>query len=202
MALYVTGHVIAALASLIMERWILRKCWGYPTHFMFKAHSGEGCTQEDDSSGEHPRKRDRVIEILAPGYTRSYSDGFIALFDQMLGRLVRSESSKPLDGLHDRFWLSWEYISLRHPAAYRRATHFLELYGFSRNSSMALLLSSLIPVLPGWGAPVQWWAWCLVCLGSGIALWANYVKLLRRMNDEVFRGFAVAASLEFSGPVA
>ena len=93
---------------------------------------------------------------------------------------------------HDRFWLAWEYISLHHSTGYRRATHFLELYGFSRNTSVSFLLLCLLPLIRDWHINYNTQSWVGFSLSAAFFLFLNYVKLLRRMNDEVYRAFVVA----------
>ena len=185
---YVLGHIVAALSSWLIERVALRSVWGYPTHFMFG-----GTPRPADSALQ--RLRILVINAMSPGYTRPYSGAFVQAFDEIFAAaLGSSHLNPPLDD-HDRFWLAWEYISLRHAAAYRRATHFLELYGFSRNTSMAFLLCAFVPAVPGWKHPMSAGLWVALATLIGWLLLCNYVKLLRRMNDEVYRGFVVAARL-------
>lgn len=90
------------------------------------------------------------------------------------------------------FWISFSYISLHHPIAYKRATHFLELYGFSRNMSMSFVFISLLPIFPHWNNDfIASWILSTVSLFIAFILFVNYTKLLRRLNDEVFRGFYV-----------
>jgi len=171
---YTLGHVVSALSSYILERAILRKLIGYPTTQMF----------------DTPKNKKSLLRIITPGYLRAYSqqfqDRFKELFDRRFGLVNYDE--------HDYFWLCWSYISYNHPVAYRRATHFLELYGFTRNMSMTFLLISTATIYPGWTAFINPCIYSIIFLFAGIILFSNYVKLLRRLNDEVYRAFVAYES--------
>ena len=103
---------------------------------------------------------------------------------------------KAIQDEHDRFWLSWEYVTLHHPVAYKRSNHFLELYGFSRNSAMSFLIVALMPLslpwMSSWSPPINAIAWSGLSMLAGLILFSNYIKLFRRMNDEVYRGLVTA----------
>jgi hypothetical protein len=170
---YIVGHAIAAISSRVLERVLLRRLWDYPTTPMFTAGGGKTVGKSSDS------------------YLRPYSPDFQRNFDKMF-RATFEYGETPIDS-YDRFWLSWEYIALHHPTAFRRATHFLELYGFSRNVSMAFLLAAPLAFTPGWLEPIPQWAWLTATLFLSVVFFANYMKLVRRMTDEIYRAFYVAA---------
>lgn len=172
---YVLGHVVAGMSSLVFEKWIVSSLLRWPTSHMFR----EG-------------KERRLARVTIPSYQRPYSKSFRDAFDARFARVFRV----PADDEHDRFWLVWSYVSLHHPVAYRRGTHFLELYGFSRNVSFACLLVALLPILPHWSAAVGAWLWSAALVVASIFLFINYTKLLRRLNDEVYRAFVVLAGDE------
>jgi hypothetical protein len=188
---YIVGHFIAAISSRLLEAFLLRHAWGYPTAVMFPV-------QNHDANLTKWRRFGRWLlrataAILQPGYRRAYSSDFQSWFTRLFRETFQTGTGA-IDQ-HDRFWMCWEHIALFHPAAYRRATHFLELYGFSRNVSAAFLLASVLPAFEGWSEPLgfSWLEWALVNIAIGAVFFANYLKLIRRMNDEVYRGFVVAA---------
>lgn len=174
-AAYVVGHLVAALSCYALERLALRWTLGYPTGRMFSSTLPWWC---------YP------LKICFPGYFRAYSKFFRERVNQCL---TETFGMAPGDD-HDRFWLAWSYISLHHPAAFKRATHFLELYGFSRNMSMGFFLVALNPWLPYWRTPMPTKDWFLISVLSGWIMFVNYTKLLRRLNDEVYRGFVVCST--------
>lgn len=171
---YILGHIISGISSLILERWILRNTLKYPTGRMFQ-------------DGEFP-KVSMVKNLFFPGYFRAYSPAFQESFYEKFENKFKSLNRDT----HDLFWVSFSYISHHHPVAYKRATHFLELYGFSRNISMSFILIALLPLLPGWnGDFINPLILSGISIMIAFVMFVNYTKLLRRLNDEVFRAFYI-----------
>ncbi|PJZ81300.1 hypothetical protein CH359_09495 [Leptospira meyeri] len=73
--------------------------------------------------------------------------------------------------------------------------HFLNLYGFNRNISYSFLLSAICSsiLLNYRGYPIPFLIPLVLTIGS-IPFYWNYLKLLRRLNDETFRAFYVFAN--------
>jgi hypothetical protein len=167
---YILGHIISGISSFILERLILRHTLKYPTYRMFN---------ETKVSG--------FWRFFFPGYFRPYSKEFrtsiVERYQDRFPQLVART--------HDLFWVCFSWISINHPTAYRRSTHFLELYGFSRNICMSFILIACLPILPEWTGFVDWWVLSGVSLVIAVIMFINYTKLLRRLNDEVYRGFYV-----------
>lgn len=164
LAAYVAGHVVAAMSSFLFEKVLLSRVFGYPTHHMFNGPSRG---------------------LWFPTYFRPYTDQFRNRFATLFRQRFELEPSDD----HDRFWVTWSFISLHHPVAYRRATHFLELYGFTRNLSMVLVLLVPLPWLGAWSGVAQPLIWTLVLVIAASLMLINYTKLLRRLNDEIYRAF-------------
>jgi len=169
---YLTGHIVAALSSVVLERSFLKHAIGYPSQWLLSL------------ADEKDYKLFKLFGHYKSAYSAEFRDHFLKLFEQTFG-------FKPTDS-QDIFMLCWSYVSISHPNAYKRATHFLELYGFSRNVSMVFLLLCLLPFLPGWNSFFATMPWFIFCLLSGLLMFKNYTKLLRRCDDEVIRGFVVA----------
>lgn len=172
---YTLGHVVSSLSSYLLEKLILRKFLGYPTIQMFK---------------EENKKAPVFERIFSPGYFRSYSNQFQSIFKKLFDERF---GLKQFDE-HDYFWLTWSYVVAREPVAYRRATHFLELYGFTRNMSMTFILIGTATWWYGWSNFVNGYLFSSICFVFAIALFSNYTKLLRRLNDEIFRAFVALHS--------
>jgi hypothetical protein len=168
---YILGHVIAALSSLFLEHILLKAWMGYPTPYMF-----------DRNKSRWPRWV-RLLKLRS--YTRPYSKAFRSQFAVQFKNVFHIEP----DDEHDVFWLSWSYNSLNHPAAFRRGTHFLNLYGFARNMAFSFLLVALSSCASSWSAPMSRRVWLGVFLTAAVAMFVAYTKFLRRLNDEVYRGF-------------
>jgi len=179
---YFLGHLVAALSSLVLEKAILRKVLGYPTSRMFP-------NQAEKTPGWWRRKFHRVRRFLFPGYFRDYTEQFRRVLDRHFFATFGFDASDD----HDRFWLIWEWVSLHHAVAHRRATHFLDLYGFSRNTSLACLAIALLPLTPGADCPLPRVPWSVGWSLAAFVLFSNYTKLMRRMDDEVYRAFVAAS---------
>lgn len=190
-AAYVAGHLVAAISSLVIELFLMRRVIRYPTEWMFDQHPQPRVVVGWSMSLTGVKSALRwLFKWTLPGYYKPYSNEFMKL---AIDAYTSRYDAKLVDG-RDRFWLAWEYICLWHPVAYRRATHFLELYGFSRNTAMAFFLVMLLPFLPitVWRTPIPLVSWQVVALVAGLLLFVNYAKLFNRMTDEVFRGFVAA----------
>lgn len=169
---YTLGHLISGLSSFFLERLILRHILKYPTRQMFK--------ENDDTS--------IFIKFLFPGYFRPYTK----VFQNTVKEKIKTEFNIDIMEDHDIFWLCWSFVCINHSVAYRRATHFLELYGFSRNMSMSFLLLVPLSWFSQWNNFINGFLWSISALFIAWILYVNYTKLLRRLNDEVFRAFVVS----------
>lgn len=175
---YILGHILSALASWFLEKRAVRNVLGYPTAAMFPRPAAA-------PAGRVRRAWRRLSRIVFPGYFHPYSQQFRKAVDE---RFV-SEFGFHAGDDHDRFWVIWEWVAIHCPVAYRRAAHFLDLYGFSRNCSFACLLVGSLPFLPGANCPVHCVPWAGAALIGCLFLFINYTKLMRRMDNEVYRAF-------------
>ena len=140
---------------------------------------------------------ERRLDLL-PGFCHPFDE---SVTDLVLSRFktrfgIHFEKPSIHRVTHEIYWTVWAYIAENMPNFYRTGMHFLELYGFCRNSSFAFLLAALYPCIPGWnsvdpsGNPlfsqIVWFGICVFC---SILLYCNFTKLLRRQNDFVLRAF-------------
>lgn len=69
---------------------------------------------------------------------------------------------------------------------------FLNLYGFSRNISMAGLLAASVLIIGmisiGFSVQKMWWV--IVAIGVFIGMFYRYLKFFRHYTEEVFRAYA------------
>jgi hypothetical protein len=187
---YTLGHIDAALSSLILERFVLKRSHGYPGNQVFlldpKASS---------------RWKSFLLWLL-PGKCHRYPPQFVrrylALYNRVFHQsVVSTTESRVAD---DLFWNCSLYASVHHPTGFRIAQHFVELYGFARNTCMALLTIMLYPMIPGWSlnftrsTRLPNWAWSIGAFLAAYFMYSNYTKLLRRQNDHIFRSFFLSAS--------
>jgi len=167
---YIAGTCIASLASYLLERVALRQGWLYPTaRFYPDQHASLRALWF-----RKLMRGIRLVTVMSPGYRRAYSPVMQQLTE---------------DALRDIFG------DPHHPVAYKRANHFLELYGFSRNCAMSFFLLALLPLLSlrgWWYCPISAWAWTALTVGLGLLFYMNYTNVFRRMNNEVYRGLVTA----------
>ena len=154
---YVIGHVLSSLSSFVLERFIVELWLKWPAVNLFSHKSNA-----------------YLFKKYRRPYNSSFQDVFVSTFKK------RFDIAEPMP--HELFWLSFEEIALRAPAAFARTTHFLNLYGFSRTLSLAFFIAALFNSLFSVKLAI------LYLIISVLLFW-NYLKLLRRLNDEVFRAF-------------
>lgn len=173
---YVTGHLIAAVSSMILERGVLQ-IFGYPLAQFFgeysrgtwprrllmkltRAHQSKWIVWTKDNRWlpgvyvsikwclEFIRRR---LDWL-PGFVHPYDVKFVDClnehFEKQFG-IAHSDWTLQRRS-HDMLWVVQAYVMETMPQAYRSSMHFLELYGFSRNACMAFLIMALFPWCPEW----------------------------------------------------
>ena len=176
---YIAGHVVAALSSLLLERFIVEKFLKYPANNLFF---------------REPSKK----PIFFPKFCSPYSNVFQQSYKSKFETLFKIKFEHPAD----LFWCSFEYVALYCNEAFLRSLNFLNLYGFSRNLSMAFLLSGVLSLFLHWLFPVNTtaviWPYTIASFILSIFMFWNYLKLLRRLNDEVFRAFYTHSILKDS----
>lgn len=172
---YISGHLIASISSYFGERLFVENILGYPGEILFS------------------EKKKGIWPLILKKYFRPYSDEFIQKFKIVFKQ--KFDLSEPSSS--DYFWLSFEYVAQHCPNAFARSMHFLNLYGFNRNISYSFLLSAICSsiLLIYRGYPIPFLIPVILTLGS-IPFYWNYLKLLRRLNDETFRAFYIYAKEE------
>ena len=152
---YLLGHVIAAISSLVIEKFILGNTLVYPDGNLFRPlvlrqerHRQARLRIQSRQSGWrgwwawfklHRRKvalvHQSLYRVLAPRYCRPLDTPFINEFKKVINHrfsyAVRSG---------DYFWLCYADVAHYRPTAHQRVHNFVNLYGFARNTSMTFLL--------------------------------------------------------------
>lgn len=174
-ASYISGHIIASISSYFFERVLVEKYLGYPTDNLLKL-KGDPRIEEITWI----KRRIQFLKNAVYGkFIRPYSNDFIDKFKVSFKNTFKLESPNS----SDIFWLSFEYVANCSPVSLSRSLHFLNLYGFSRNLSMTFLLAGILQaIFCNW---LEFFLYFLLCT----ILYINYLKLLRRTNDEVLRTF-------------
>ena len=202
---YFAGTCISATSSLIIEAGLMQYTYGYPTSRLIPDRPA---TVESGRALSWLKKTPVWAVArwcgskLAPNWKRP----FPPKFQDAVRNKYREIFGDDFEDSHTRFWTCWAYISLHHPAAFRRGTHFVELYGFSRNSALSFFLIALLPFFGCWGfsvwrSPIAWWAWSVPSLLMALFFFANYLKMFKRLDIEVFHAFLASscAPLKASG---
>jgi hypothetical protein len=174
---YIGGHLIAAISSYIFERQIVERVLKYPTFNMF-----------------FREKKNKLLfytKFRGP-YGNNFKESYKKKFEKTF--------HIPFENPNDVFWLSFEYISLHCPIAFSRSINFLNLYGFSRNLSMSFFLSGCFLLflhdLRVEEASRILWIYTASTFFISFIMFNNYLKMLRRLNDEVFRAFFTHVALK------
>ncbi len=158
---YGLGHVVSHIGSYIFEKIVIRKWLKYPSYNLF-----------------NPDQKYRFFK----DYKRSYSKEFITAFSKNFEKIFGKY------GDYDMFMLCFTTVKEKCSTSFERLTVFISLYGFSRNSSTAFLILTIVLLIKGY------------LLYSGISLLIAYVFFLRFLKfyriyaDEVFRTFYVYTS--------
>jgi hypothetical protein len=170
-AAYVTGHVIAAISSFVLERRLTRKFLGTPTKLLFKKEGPKKGWRRFFGTYHSPlpprtqeivlAKAEEAAEIDAPGE---------GLFFHCFG-VVR----------HDEY-------------PRERLASFLNLYGFARNVAMATLLAALtLAVAALFNDEVvasELWAAAGTAFLVSVVMYFRYLKFYRQYSVELYVTYA------------
>jgi hypothetical protein len=171
---YVLGHIVAHLSSTFLEEGVLRRVLGSPEDHLF----------EERKSGGWAR--------LFPGNFKPFPK---ATQDRILQKAQRHSVPAPGRG----FFFHCHPLVKRDQATLERLNSFLNLYGFCRNLSLALILA--VPLLL-YGALREFdyktlqgingdrLAWAAVALVASIGMFYRYLKFFRHYTVEVFMTYA------------
>lgn len=176
---YITGHIVSSLSSYLFERVVVERFMGYPAVNLFrKRHQSK---IKNKPKNWIIKLSSFIFRASFGKYFRPYTEEFIKQYEIQFEKRFMLKATNG----SDLFWLSFEYIADNCPVSLARSLHFLNLYGFSRNLSMTFFTAAFIQGCSGR------WIELVVFLALSFFLFLNYLKLIRRCNDEVFRGFYV-----------
>ncbi|MFL5899118.1 MAG: hypothetical protein ACJ76D_11780 [Solirubrobacterales bacterium] len=171
-AVYALGHLVANIAGDLIERRIVRKRLGTPTDILF--------------GRDAPNKR---AAHLFPGYFKKLPPGVQA-----------QVKARAKDRAGDDLFLHCHARMKADTVVLGRLDTFLNLYGFCRNTMMAMLIAAACllggimlgtaetgPVAgPGW--------WLGLCLVGAVGLFYRYLKFYRQYAFELFTSYAETES--------
>ena len=168
---YLLGHIIAAISSQVLEKWLNKDILGFPSENLFVKG-----------------KRHWFKRWFFKSYTKSFDDQFIDLFiEKFTARFGVINDKKTY------FWLCFGEVAKHHPVAYNRVFHFLSLYGFSRNVSACFFIYTIVRLLLLSCTHLQFSQTNLFILiiyfAIGVIMYKNYLKLYYRQCAELYYHF-------------
>ncbi|WP_243294971.1 hypothetical protein [Geothrix mesophila] len=199
---YIMGHILASISSLIIENIFVRGLLGYPTEHLipyeqFNKHKSKmlqatrlGKRQllsSQKKSTHYIKKIARIVpKLIMHDYFQPYDSNFSNHLLTKFHSIFRfSPNQKEL------YWLAFSKVAQHHPQGYRRSMNFVGLYGFARNSIVALIYAAFNPPQHYFfqsGMIPSGWKPTLIVLS--IVMFLNYLHLLKRHNSEVYISFA------------
>ena len=167
---YILGHLVAHLASALLEHAFLRRFLGSPEEHLFGA------------------KKKTWKARLFPANFRPFPK---ATQDRILARVA--DVGGPTFGR--ALFFHCHAIVKHQPVTLERLNVFLARYGFCRNVSMAAALAALVLAFSRvWcpsGAP-DLFPWLPAALLAAIGMLYRYLKFFRHYTTEVFTSYAEA----------
>jgi hypothetical protein len=178
---YLIGHVISAISSSFLERWIVNQWLGYPSVNLLQ-----------------DKELNWFQKFFFAKYLSPFDDGFIEKFNKVVADRFGKNISK-----ENKFWLCFTDIAQNEPSGYRRVMHFLNLYSFSRNISMCFFLYFILRVGIMWlvvGSSLNGFNWIILTaiFFGGLLMFGNYLKLFRMQCVELYFHFYTRHNLESS----
>lgn len=165
---YITGHIIANISSFLLEHKLLREVLKSPEETLF---------DEEKQTGFWPK--------LFPIFYKPFPE---ETRKRVLLKAEKSGINKPGRGLF--FHCHPFVMNQKHTS--ERLNTFLNLYGFSRNISMAGLMAALVLIVGmisiGFSVQKMWWV--IVAIGVSIGMFYRYLKFFKHYTEEVFRAYA------------
>lgn len=174
-AAYVLGHVVAAFATPIFDRFFVRTLLGRPSDILMRPHKPSPCFN--------------WRKWVLSGYLEPLNEEVQRRVLERAG--LKDAENDPYRG-ERIFWRAWPLIK-RDPIPYARMDAFLRLYGFCRNFSFICLIGALAflfrpPILPG--LPPSRYLPAILMMAVSVVLFQRYLKFFRAYGSEVLTTYA------------
>lgn len=184
---YLMGHVIAAMSSFFIERTLVKRIFGFPSSLLFEEKTVEFNSSWKNLWGIFFRIQ-KFLLLIFQGFVKPFSVNLRTSMQQLIrDRFGESVSTE------NYFWLCFSDIAKYNPVAYKRVFHFLNLYGFSRNVTMSILLYIFfrVTIYGLLGSDLNMYNWLILAgyLGIALIMFWNYLKLFRRQCAEMYFHF-------------
>lgn len=168
-AAYIAGHINANLSSWVLEQRLVGSLLGRPNTILF---------------GVVPEAKGRIGRWLRPWLPSIFPGYFAPLPRKVRERIsARAEvNGEPLDG--ETLFHHVRTTSKKDQVTWGNVQVFLHLYGFCRNISFALLLSTLLLAAHGR------WALASVSLAGSVGMLYRYLKFFRQYSYEMFTAYS------------
>ena len=167
LAAYIAGHAVAHFSSLAFERGLVKRVLGEPSlTLMDTAAPG------------------RIRRFLFHGYYEPLPAG-------TRERVVAKARERGCNGTGKELFLHARACVARDKAQLDRLDLFLNLYGFSRNVSFALLCAALLGLSGLFLTPTYISPWWLVTVAlAAVMMLYRYLKFFREYSLQVFTTYA------------
>jgi hypothetical protein len=171
LSLYIIGHLIGSLSSLIIERFFVRQFLGYPSVNLL-------------STGEYPLRN-------SLNYTKPLDKLLVEKIKETANREFNLENSQ-ID-IKEYFWLCNNYVHRKSKNASQRINQWVFLFGFYRNATMSIMFYIFLKYMGNWSInkPVVPFSnfISIVLIFITISLFWNYLKLFKRNAIDVYLFF-------------
>lgn len=171
---YLLGHVVAHLSSTFLENLLVRRVLKSPEDHMFR------------------EKQSTILSRVLPGYTAP-------LPARTQKRVLQRSTSAGFPAPGRDLFYHCHAIARHDEATSARLNAFLYLYGFSRNTSLALLYSAIIFLLVTIGlvrplsvdsAGLPLIALAVIAFLLAAIMLLRYLKFFRHFTQEVFVSYS------------
>ena len=176
---YVAGHIVAGLASVVMERWVVHRLLRSPVAVML----GLG----------KPRFGENIVRRLFIGrYYEPQSETFRTIVLKCVGEKLGIEPEKISDP-EEVFQVAFP-VARAIPDTAARLDEFRRMYGFARNVAFAGVMAAAAIAYRAKSAgedTLYFWAGLIVLLS--LWMFGRYLKFYAAFGAEVLRTYAAGA---------
>lgn len=164
---YLLGHLVSAFSSLILEKLIIKQLMGYPSTILV---SGNPVTKK----------------WLFGSYRRTLKPQIINEIKKTIKKTFDYDVHK-----EDYYWLCYSYIITTRPYLASRIHHFVNLYGFSRNVTGALIIYLICRFFIFFlllGSAIDRFSILSMALMNiaAVSMFWNYLKLFKRQAVDIY----------------
>lgn len=170
---YLLGHIISAISSIIIERFVVKRYLGYPSKNLLIE-----CNKDVFLDFKKPFSPSFIKEI------KNKIEGKFKVKDQ-----------------NEYYWLCYTSILNEKPHLTNRIQHFVNLYGFSRNITAAFFIYVFLRItILTWWINIDFDKYTLlinlIFVLCGILMFWNYLKLFKRQAVDIYTTFLTSIEIK------